>query len=124
MQNLSSMKVKIILSVIGILLIASFIYNFSPETVRLPLLKTNRLLSGLSTKMITVGDHNIHYLEGGSGPTIILLHGIFSEKDHWVDFARHGCCVGLLSVLRLWVNLVGLSLVGYCQGILVVNHRF
>ncbi len=52
------------------------------------LLKLNRSLSGLKEKQIIAANHTIHFLEGGEGDTIVLLHGIFAEKDHWVDFAR------------------------------------
>jgi pimeloyl-ACP methyl ester carboxylesterase len=42
----------------------------------------------LSAHTLTSGGHTLHYLDGGSGETLVLLHGIFAEKDHWVDFAR------------------------------------
>lgn len=54
-----------------------------------PLVQLNRMLSGLEAHQVEVGDHTIHYLEGGSGDeTLLLLHGIFAEKDHWVEFGR------------------------------------
>lgn len=65
-------------------------YWFMPGLYLEPMLKVNRALAGLSAHQVQVGDHTIHYLEGGKGgPTVVLLHGIFAEKDHWVDFARH-----------------------------------
>ena len=62
-------------------------YNV-PAAFQAPLLATNRALSGLAEKTRFSAGHTIHYLEGGQGETVILLHGIFAEKDHWVDFAR------------------------------------
>lgn len=55
---------------------------------REPLLTLNRSLSGLEEKTGRFDAHTVHYLEGGQGETVLLLHGIFAEKDHWVDFAR------------------------------------
>lgn len=59
-----------------------------PESFREPLLALNRSLSSLQEKTRPVDAHAIHYLEGGRGESVLLLHGIFAEKDHWVDFAR------------------------------------
>lgn len=67
-------------------------YYSLPQHFTQPLLDMNRSLSGLSEKTITVGPHTVHYLDGGVGAAdkepLVLLHGIFAEKDHWVDFAR------------------------------------
>ena len=63
-------------------------YSF-PHWFKEPLLELNRKVAGLEEKRVTVDAHTIHYLEGGNGEPLILLHGIFAEKEHWVDFARH-----------------------------------
>ncbi len=63
-------------------------YYGLPHWFKEPLLELNRKLSGVSEKTLTVGVHKLHYLDGGRGEPVILLHGIFAEKDHWVDFAR------------------------------------
>lgn len=67
-------------------------YYALPQHFTQPLLDVNRALSGLSEKTVTVGPHQVHYLEGGASKggsePLVLLHGIFAEKDHWVDFAR------------------------------------
>lgn len=60
-----------------------------PQVFQASLLQLNQKLSGLTKKSVLIDDHRIVYLEGGSGDTVVLLHGIFSEKDHWVDFARY-----------------------------------
>lgn len=59
-----------------------------PHLFRKPLIAVNRRLSGLRPATVQVGPHLVHYLEGGKGEPVILLHGIFAEKDHWVEFAR------------------------------------
>lgn len=63
-------------------------YYTLPHYFREPLLELNRGFAGLKEKTVLVDSHELHYLEGGSGDTVVLLHGIFAEKDHWVDFAR------------------------------------
>jgi pimeloyl-ACP methyl ester carboxylesterase len=74
------------------------LYYGAPSLFQQPLLSLNRSLSGMEPKATTAAMHTVHYLDSGtpaSAPTagdagtpIVLLHGIFAEKDHWVDFAR------------------------------------
>ncbi len=71
-----------------LLAVTAVAYYSVPETFREPLLTVNRSVSGLEEKTRQVDGHIIHYLEGGRGESVLLLHGIFAEKDHWVDFAR------------------------------------
>lgn len=63
-------------------------YYSLPHLFHAPLVNLNRELSGLSEKTVTLQEHEIRYLQGGDGEVVVLLHGIFAEKDHWVDFAR------------------------------------
>ena len=63
-------------------------YYSLPQYFKTPLLQLNRATAGLSAHTLTSAGHTLHYLDGGSGETLVLLHGIFAEKDHWVDFAR------------------------------------
>lgn len=73
----------------ALLLCAVATYHAFPLLYKEPLLSLNRSLSGLEEKTVEAAGHRIHYLEGGAGGTpVVLLHGIFAEKDHWVDFAR------------------------------------
>jgi abhydrolase domain-containing protein 6 len=71
-------------------------YVAVPTVFLQPLLALNRGLSGLTERTVEVDGHRVHYLEGGRGETVVLLHGIFAEKDHWVEFAR-----GLTSSYRV-----------------------
>jgi len=43
----------------------------------------------LENKTVTVGPHTIHYLEGGTGDNIILIHGFGADKDNWTRFSRY-----------------------------------
>ncbi len=57
--------------------------------LRTPLLAINRRRAGLAARSVTAAQHRLHYLDGGRGEPVLLLHGIFAEKDHWVDMAYH-----------------------------------
>ncbi len=81
-------RTALIAAVLGLAAFAATYYRF-PRWLQEPLLAANRKVAGLEEKRVTVDAHTIHYLEGGNGEPVILLHGIFAEKDHWVDFARH-----------------------------------
>lgn len=88
---------------VAIVLTLGFVglYYGAPSVFKEPLLSLNRSLSGMEEKTTTAAMHTIHYLDSGAradptpggdggngGVPIVLLHGIFAEKDHWVDFAR------------------------------------
>jgi len=58
-----------------------------PEKVAGYIIDAARSKAGLTKKAIKIDDHNIVYLEGGKGPTIVLLHGYTGSKDNWTRFA-------------------------------------
>jgi pimeloyl-ACP methyl ester carboxylesterase len=47
-----------------------------------------RWRSNLEEKRVKVGDFEVAYLEGGRGPTALLVHGFGGDKEHWTRFAR------------------------------------
>ncbi|RZJ24173.1 MAG: alpha/beta fold hydrolase [Haliea sp.] len=68
-----------------------FAWYAAPGFFVQPLLFVNRGLSGLQAHTVSAAGHRVRYLAGGpaaEGTPVVLLHGIFAEKDHWVDFAR------------------------------------
>lgn len=71
-----------------LLLILAAAYYALPLQMAGPLIALNRTSAGLTEHTAPVGPHTVHYLAGGTGTPVVLLHGIFAEKDHWVDFAR------------------------------------
>ncbi len=71
-----------------LLLMLTAAYYALPLPMAGPLIALNRASAGLTEHTAPVGPHTVHYLAGGSGTPVVLLHGIFAEKDHWVDFAR------------------------------------
>ncbi|MEP4195747.1 MAG: alpha/beta hydrolase [Aliishimia sp.] len=67
----------------------AFVWVVLPEKMTAVLLTLNNASAGLSAKIVKTELGNIHYLEGGQGETIVLIHGIYARKEHWVDLARH-----------------------------------
>lgn len=43
-----------------------------------------RWLAGAEVKSLTVADHRWAYLEAGSGPPFLLVHGFTGAKEHWL----------------------------------------
>ncbi len=86
---------RILLSIAAVSALATTaLYYGAPALFKQPLLELNRGLSGLTAKTAQIPRHEVHYLDSGPAQPgqdpipLILLHGIFAEKDHWVDFAR------------------------------------
>lgn len=46
-----------------------------------------RVMTGLRSRTRTIDGVRWHYLEGGRGPVLVLLHGMAAESDHWLAVA-------------------------------------
>ena len=65
-------------------------YFITPsETLYQVAVSTERSIAGLTAKKITISDGEIAYLEGGTGETLLLLHGFGANKDNWNRLAKH-----------------------------------
>ena len=91
------LKRTVLLAAAALALAAIALYYSVPSLFKEPLLALNRSLSDLEEKTIDAAMHTIHYLDSGApdasaetgsdSTPVVLLHGIFAEKNHWVDFA-------------------------------------
>ncbi|MBH9576631.1 alpha/beta fold hydrolase [Inhella proteolytica] len=63
-----------------------------PRWSRPALLHLNRWAAGLRASQLQVAGHRLQLLSSRQhdpdDTPVVLLHGLFAEKDHWVDFAR------------------------------------
>lgn len=66
----------------------ALVWNVLPGTASRILISLNNTSAGLTSKTVETRLGPIHYLEGGKGETVLLVHGIFARKEHWVDVAR------------------------------------
>lgn len=70
-------------------LLLSFTTACTQEELTQSALQLDQKYSRLERKTIHVGEHDIAYLEGGRGPTILMLHGITADSGNWTRFARY-----------------------------------
>ncbi len=70
-------------------LVLSFTTACSQEDVTYSALRLEQKMAGLERKTLQLGDHEVTYLEGGKGPTIVMLHGITADSGNWTRFARY-----------------------------------
>jgi len=80
---------KVLIAVLVIIVALVACYYAFPEKVAGYMMDAARSKAGLTKKEIKIDDHNIVYLEGGKGPTILLLHGYTVSKDNWLMFAPY-----------------------------------
>jgi abhydrolase domain-containing protein 6 len=80
---------KILVAIVVVIAAAIAVYYLFPEKIAGYLVDSARSKAGLTRKVVKVDDHNIVYLEGGKGPTILLLHGYSGNKDNWILFAPY-----------------------------------
>ncbi len=64
------------------------VWHAAPHTTARVLITLNNASAGLTAKSISTEIGEINYLEGGQGPRVVLIHGIYARKEHWVDVAR------------------------------------
>jgi abhydrolase domain-containing protein 6 len=86
-RSVNMRKILIAILVVIVAVVAGY-YAF-PEKVAGYLINAARSKAGLTKKEIKISDHNVVYLEGGKGPTILLLHGYTANKDNWTRFADY-----------------------------------
>lgn len=84
---------KRILMFLGALLFVSVtafsvVWVAMPRTASNILIKLNNASAGLTAKTVETPIGSVHYLEGGRGETVLLIHGIYARKEHWVEVAR------------------------------------
>jgi abhydrolase domain-containing protein 6 len=78
---------KILIAILVVIVAAVGAYYAFPEKMAKYIVDYGRSKAGLTKKEIKIDDHNIVYLEGGKGVTILLLHGYAANKDNWTRFA-------------------------------------
>lgn len=98
------MKRYILIFTLFIGLAISIVWNMFPATASKLLLTTNNAVAGLSAKTVDTQLGIIHYLEGGEGELLVLIHGIFARKEHWVDLAKE---------LTKYYRVIALDLPGF-----------
>jgi abhydrolase domain-containing protein 6 len=80
---------KILVAVLVVIAAAFAGYYIFPEKIAGYLIGSARSKAGLTRKEVKIDDHTIVYLEGGQGPTVLLLHGYTGNKDNWIRFAPY-----------------------------------
>lgn len=65
------------------------VYFFFPDKMFTVLAALERRRAGVELKHTTAGGWATPYLEGGSGETILLIHGFGGDKDNFTRFAKY-----------------------------------
>ena len=87
MENNKAFKRKVALAYL--LLLLAVAYFLSPPWMAKAGLSFERKLAGLEVKSVTVGNEQIVYLTGGTGPDMVLVHGFGADKDNYTRLARY-----------------------------------
>ena len=83
-------KKTIFLTIAAVLIvIAAVLYFAAPAYLYNKVIDGLRKDAGLTMKSVNIPDFKIVYLEGGTGDTIIMLHGFGGNKDNWPMFAKY-----------------------------------
>ncbi len=63
-------------------------YLFAPQWLMQANVMREAMAAKLETHSVQVGDTRWTYYEGGTGPTIVLLHGFTRDKEIWLPVAK------------------------------------
>ena len=80
---------KWVLLLLGAVAVAAALSQVVPPLLVKQKESANRRTAGLELRRARVEDHEIAYLEGGRGETVVLLHGFGADKDNWTLSARY-----------------------------------
>jgi pimeloyl-ACP methyl ester carboxylesterase len=94
----------------GLLVLACFLVGLAlyaclrPLEMALTLMQLKlRVVDGISSRYVNLDGYRIHYFEGGSGPPIVLIHGLGSRAEDWANlmpqFVRGGRHVYAIDML-------------------------
>jgi pimeloyl-ACP methyl ester carboxylesterase len=72
--------IVVVLALAGYFLLPGLLVKWSADS--------ERKAADLQKKKVRVEDHEIAYLDGGQGETILMLHGFGANKDNWTRFAK------------------------------------
>jgi abhydrolase domain-containing protein 6 len=64
-------------------------YLTEPQATMHLLMHVSARLAGFHTHTIATVDGDVPYLDAGTGPPVLLIHGFQDAKESWVSFARH-----------------------------------
>jgi abhydrolase domain-containing protein 6 len=88
MKKLSKKTIFWTIAVV-VVLIAAALYFVAPSYLYNKAINGFRKDAGLTVKSVNIPDFKIVYAEGGTGDTIIMLHGFGGSKDNWLRFAKY-----------------------------------
>ncbi len=71
------------------LLAAGAVYQFVPEALVEGRFAAERWRAGAVEREIVVGEHRWRYLDAGSGPPLVLVHGFSGSKENWLPAMAH-----------------------------------
>ncbi len=52
------------------------------------MLTSGRASAGLDGRVVQTAAGPVRYLEGGKGQPVLMVHGIFARKEHWLQMSR------------------------------------
>jgi len=87
MKKLSKKTIFSIIAVI-VVVVCAVLYFVAPSYLYNKAIDGRRSEAKLTIKSVVIPDFRIVYAEGGTGDTIIMVHGFGGNKDNWLSLAK------------------------------------
>ena len=88
MKKFSKKTIFLTITVV-VVIIAVVLYFAAPAYLYNKAINGFRKGAGLTIKSVNIPDFKIVYAEGGTGDTIIMVHGFGGSKDNWLYLAKY-----------------------------------
>ncbi|NNF52217.1 MAG: alpha/beta fold hydrolase [Gammaproteobacteria bacterium] len=79
---------KLAIGLALLLTLLAVLHWLVPNVVARAYLGAARLFAGVESRHLEVNQQVFHYLDGGTGPTVVLVHGFGGDSDNWLLIAR------------------------------------
>jgi pimeloyl-ACP methyl ester carboxylesterase len=73
------------LSILALIVLGGTYFYFRPSSVFGGIRKMQLAAAKMESRDAVIGGHRIHYIAGGDGPPLLLIHGVASRSSDWAD---------------------------------------
>lgn len=76
---------RTLLVFLALIVLAGTFFYFRPSAVFGGIRKMQLAAAKMKSHEAVIGGHRIHYIAGGEGPPLLLIHGVASKSSDWAD---------------------------------------
>ena len=109
--------VRLVLALVILAFALGLTFWLNPLSVLETLARVQLWRAGIRSHSMVIDGFNVHYIEGGTGKAVVLIHGLGSQaQNDWGKFAPY--------LVRAGYHVYALDLIGYGQSAKPANRTY